>query len=282
VSIREPGDPQLNAKTEIKNVNSIVNVRQAIEAEITRQIKEVEAGREILPWTLDWDEERAVLSKMRSKETEADYRYFREPDLLPIQFDERRRREVVEGMPELPLARRQRFITDYALPEYDSEILTEERSLSEFLEAAVEAYSGEPKRISNWIINDVLRIIREAQTTADQLQITPEHLAEIVTLVDSGEISSTVGKELLERVRVSERSPRQIVEAEGLAQVADEGKLREIAAEIVRNNPEQVATYRSGKAGLLGWFVGQVMRETQGKADAKTASRILGELLDES
>jgi aspartyl-tRNA(Asn)/glutamyl-tRNA(Gln) amidotransferase subunit B len=282
VSIREPGQTHLNVKTEIKNVNSIANVRQAIEAEFARQTKQVEAGKEIQPWTLDWDDERAVLSKMRSKETEADYRYFREPDLLPIHFDEQRLGAVSDQLPELPLARRQRITVEYSLPEYDAEILTEERNLSDYFEAAVKAYAGEPKRISNWVINDLVRILREAQITAEALPITPEHLAEIVLMVDRGEISSTVGKDLLERVDSEERTPRQLVEAEGLGQVADEASLRRLASEIIAKNPAQVETYRSGKTGLLGWFIGQVMQQTQGKADAKAMGEIFRELLDQS
>jgi aspartyl-tRNA(Asn)/glutamyl-tRNA(Gln) amidotransferase subunit B len=161
VSIRPKGVDFLNPKTEIKNVNSIVAVRESIQTETERQVREVEAGNRIEAWTLEWDEDAGVLRKMRSKETEADYRYFREPDLLPLKITASWRDETIKTLPELPLERRSRFTSQYGLPEYDADILTAERSLSDYFEAAVRAYSGDPKRISNWLMNDVLRMINE-------------------------------------------------------------------------------------------------------------------------
>ena len=281
VSIREPGSRQLNPKTEIKNVNSITNIRQAVQAEIERQIREVEAGRVIESWTLDWDDERGVLSKMRSKESEADYRYFREPDLLPVRVEEFELRALQQALPELPLARRGRLVREYRLPEYDAEILTEERTLSDLFEATVLAYGGDPKRVSNWIMNDVLRLIRQAGSTASELDLLPAHLAEIIQLVDSGSITAGVGKELLEQARGTVKTPRQLVEERGLAQVTDTEILRKTAALILQSNPTQVESYRAGKVTVLGWFVGQLMRETGGRADAKKARELLQELLEQ-
>lgn len=279
VSIREAGEEQLNTKTEIKNVNSIANVRDAIQAEIERQIREVEAGGVIEPWTLDWDDERGSLSKMRSKETEADYRYFREPDLLPVQTSAEAVEATATHLPELPLARRSRFIEAYGVPEYDAEILTEERSLSDFFEATVAAYGGDPKRVSNWVMNDVLRLIREQDTSAGELGLLPDDLAEIISMVEGGQISSSVGKDLLDQVRGSDRKPSQIVKEEGLAQVSDADELGALAAQILEANPDQAAAYRGGKTGLMGWFVGQMMKETGGQADPKAAKEVLEELL---
>ena len=276
VSIRKVGEDRLNTKTEIKNVNSIANVRDAVQAEIERQIREVEAGGVIESWTLDWDDDRGVLSKMRSKETEADYRYFREPDLLPVQTSSS---DVEALLPELPLARRSRFFEDYGIPEYDSEILTEERSLSDFFEATVAELDGNPKRVSNWVMNDVLRLIREEDTSAGELGLQPRELAEIISLVEGGTISSSVGKDLLAQVRSSNRTPTQIVEEEGLAQVSDVGELGAVAKRILTANPDKVAAYQAGKIGLMGWFVGQMMKETGGQADPKAANEIFGELL---
>ena len=276
VSIREVGKEELNTKTEIKNVNSIANVRDAVESEIERQIREVESGGAIEAWTLDWDDERGVLSKMRSKETEADYRYFREPDLLPVTIS---RDDAPDQLPELPLARRGRFVEAYGIPEYDAEILTEERSLSDFFEAAASAYNGDAKRVSNWVMNDVLRIIRDQGTSAGELGLKPEELAEIIGMVDSGSISSSVGKELLEQVRSSGRSPAEIVEDDGLAQVSDEGELRSVAQRILEDNPQQAEAYKGGKSGLIGWFIGEMMKETKGQADPKAAKAIFEELL---
>jgi aspartyl-tRNA(Asn)/glutamyl-tRNA(Gln) amidotransferase subunit B len=279
VSIRRVGEEQLNTKTEIKNVNSIANVRDAVQSEIERQIREIEAGNQIEPWTLDWDDERGVLSKMRSKETEADYRYFREPDLLPIHTGPSDLAATSAKVPELPLARRSRFTENYDIPEYDAEILTEERSLSDFFEETVAAYGGDPKRVSNWVMNDVLRLIRDESTKAGELGLRPAELAQIISMVEAGTISSSVGKDLLDKTRNSDRSPEQIVEEDGLAQVSDEGALRSLAEKILEANPDQVDAYQEGKTGLIGWFVGQMMQETKGQADPKAAKKLLEELL---
>jgi aspartyl-tRNA(Asn)/glutamyl-tRNA(Gln) amidotransferase subunit B len=279
VSIRPAGADYLNPKTEIKNVNSIDAVRTAIQTEIDRQIREVEAGGKIEAWTLEWDEDTGTLRKMRSKETEADYRYFREPDLLPIRLDGKWREQILRELPELPLERRARFVQEYDLPAYDAEILTEERSLSDYFEATVAARAGAAKTVSNWLMNDVLRIIRERGVTAATLRLRPVDLAEIIRLVESKAITTNTGKELLEKVEASGRAPEEIVASEGLAVVADEGPLRSLAAEVLADNPDQVAAYKGGKATLIGWFVGQVMRKTGGKADPQRTRLILEELL---
>jgi aspartyl-tRNA(Asn)/glutamyl-tRNA(Gln) amidotransferase subunit B len=282
VSIRPAGSTELNTKTEIKNVNSIENVRTAIIAEIDRQIRETKAGREIEAWTLNWDESTETLHKMRSKETEADYRYFREPDLLPIRIEKKLYLDIKKSLPELPLARRSRFVEQYGLPEYDAEILTEEKSLSEYFEDAVSAFAGDPKVVSNWMMNDLMRLIRDNGVLAGELTIQPGQLAEVIKMVGSKEITGNTGKELLERVQNNGQDPREIVEAEGLGQVSDEEALRVIIEKIVGDNPDQVATYVGGKTTIIGWFVGQVMRETKGKANAQLVQSILSEILDEA
>ncbi len=279
VSIRPKGADYFNPKTEIKNVNSIDAVRQAISAEVERQIREVERGATVQAWTLSWDEDSGTLSKMRSKETEADYRYFREPDLLPIRLDDAWRERILAELPELPLERRARFMDEYGLPEYDADLLTAERSLSEYFETAAAAYGGDPKRVSNWLLNDVMRMLNESGKTAGALRLTPQYLAEIIRLVDEGTVNTSTGKALLEKTEATGKSPRAIVEAEGLAQVSDTAAIRAVCEQILAENPEQVARYRGGKTGLLGWFMGQVMRATRGKADPNAARRILQELL---
>jgi aspartyl-tRNA(Asn)/glutamyl-tRNA(Gln) amidotransferase subunit B len=279
VSIRPKGADYLNPKTEIKNVNSIVSVRDAIQTEIERQIRQVEAGNRIEAWTLEWDEEAATLRKMRSKETEADYRYFHEPDLLPVRIDAAWRDALLASLPELPLERKARFTRQYGLPEYDADILTGERSLSDYYEAAMQAYGGDPKRVSNWLMNDVLRMINERGLSAGNLQLTPAYLADIIKLVDAGTINISTGKSLLENVEKTGRAPAEIVQAEGLARVSDEDALRAISAGVLAENPEQVASYKSGKVTLIGWFVGQVMKKSQGKADPQLARTILEQLL---
>ncbi len=279
VSIRLKGETGLNPKTEIKNVNSIDAVREAIEKEIARQIHETEAGRKIEAWTLEWDEDAGVLRKMRSKETEADYRYFREPDLLAVRLDDAWKQAILRDLPELPLERRARFVAQYGLPEYDADILTAERSLSDYYEAAVKAYGGDPKKVSNWLMNDVLRMLNDAGLKAEDLKLTPAHLAELLKLVDSGKINITTGKALLGKVQESGKSPAAIVEAEGLGLVSDDSAIRAVVEEVLAESPAEVASYKGGKLTLMGWFVGQVMRKMRGKADPNLARQILEELL---
>jgi aspartyl-tRNA(Asn)/glutamyl-tRNA(Gln) amidotransferase subunit B len=282
VSIRPKGAEYLNPKTEIKNVNSIDAVREAIATEIERQVREMEAGRRIEAWTLEWDEDAGVLRKMRSKETEADYRYFREPDLLPLRLDEEWKQSILVQMPELPLERRARFIEQYALPEYDADILTAERSLSEYFEAAVKAFGGDPKKVSNYLMNDVLRMLNESGKSAAELRLTPAYLAQILQLAEKGTINTTTAKSLLQKVEESGEAPQVIVEREGLARVSDESAIRAVCEQVLAANPKEVESYRAGKTTLLGWFVGQVMRQMGGKADPNLARRILEELLDKS
>ena len=279
VSIRPKGAEYLNPKTEIKNVNSIDAVRSAIVHEVERQTREVEAGRRIEAWTLDWDEETGQMKKMRSKETEADYRYFREPDLLPIRLEDATRDAILASLPELPLARLQRLMSEYGLPEYDADILTSERRLSDYAERAFQAYGGDPKRVSNLLMNDVLRMLNDRNLTADELKLTPQYLAEILKLVDANSINTSTGKALLLKVETSGRAPGEIVQAEGLAQVSDDSAIRAVVQALLEASPKEVQAYKAGKTTLIGWFVGQVMRQMRGKADPSLARTILEELL---
>lgn len=281
VSIRPKGAVYLNPKTEIKNVNSIDAVKDAIEKEIERQIREVEAGNKIQAWTLEWDEDAGVLRKMRSKETEADYRYFREPDLLPVRLDEPWKKAILEHFPERPLDRRKRFAEQYALPDYDADILTGERALSDYFETAIKAYGGDPKRVSNYLMNEVLRMLNETGRTANQLRLTPVYLAEILKLVDSGTINTSTGKNLLAKVEETGKAPGVIVADEGLAKVSDDSAIRTICQQVLQESPNEAAAYRSGKVTLMGWFVGQVMKAMRGKADPQIARTIMEELLNE-
>jgi aspartyl-tRNA(Asn)/glutamyl-tRNA(Gln) amidotransferase subunit B len=281
VSIREAGATVLNPKTEIKNVNSIEAVRDAIGKEIERQIKEVEAGRRVEAWTLEWDEDTQTLRKMRSKETEADYRYFREPDLLPVEVPDAWRDEILARLPELPPARRERFVREYQLPAYDATILTDERSLSDYYEAAVRGFGGGEagaKTIANWVQNEILRLIKEQTTTAGTLPFTPAHLAELVRLVEDKTITRQTAVGLIPRVIETGRGPRALVESEGLAQISGDDELREMALQVIAENPKEVEAYKA-KPSLLKWFVGQVMRKSKGKANAPAVEKIFLDLL---
>ena len=281
VSIREKGAQTLNPKTEIKNVNSIEHVREAIEKEIQRQIKEVEGGGRVHSWTLDWDEDTQTLAKMRSKETEADYRYFREPDLLPLKIDPAWQEEILTRMPELPRAREMRFQAQYQLSDYQSGVLTGERALSDYYEATVEFFPGDPEVPAKWIINDLQALLNECGIKVEELTLTPQYLAEILALVDGGTINTATGRELLRKVESSGRPPAAIVEEENLAQVTDRGEIHTLCSEVIAGNPEQTQEYRDGKKSVLGWFMGQVMGKTGGKADPQAVRQTLQQLLEE-
>jgi aspartyl-tRNA(Asn)/glutamyl-tRNA(Gln) amidotransferase subunit B len=279
VSIREAGSTALNPKTEIKNVNSIEAVRDAIEKEIERQVREVSAGRRVEAWTLEWDEDSQSLKKMRSKETEADYRYFREPDLLSLRVDPAWRDVILARLPELPLERYARFLEQYHLPVYDATILTDERSLSDYFEEAVRQFRGEPKTIANWVQNEVLRLSKEQNRPAGELALTAAHLAELARLVEDKTITRQTAVGLIPKISATGQAPKAIVAAEGLAQISGDDALRELARQVVAENPKEVEGYRA-KPTLLKWFVGQVMRKSKGQANAQTAEKVLKELLE--
>ena len=279
VSIREAGSTVLNTKTEIKNMNSIESIRQAITLEAQRQIAAVEAGELVESYTLDWDADTGTLRKMRSKETEADYRYFREPDLLPVKLSEEEINRIKSSLPELPYARKMRFIAEYQLSAYDADILTSERSLSDYFEETGGLSSASPKTVSNWMMNDLLRLMNDLGKSASELHLRPAELAEIINLVESGKISPATGKALLKKVEESGRKPAEIVAAEGLGLIGDEDALRSQIAAVLSESPSEVANFKAGKESLLGWFVGQVMRRTGGKADPKRTRELLLEML---
>lgn len=279
VSIRPKGQEMLGNKCEIKNINSIEAVRTAINYEIERQIKEVEAGNKIEQWTIEWDNDALELRKMRSKETAADYRYFREPNLMPVVISEEFLQSVKEKMPELPLARQRRFEKQLGLPAYDASILTADRETSEFFEEAAKIYGEDNKRVSNWMMNEVLRIVNEKGIGVSELKITPSNLAEIIRLVDKKTINTTTGKTLVDKVNDSGKDPAALVKELGLGLVSDDGAIREVCEKIVANSPKEKALYLGGKETLIGWFVGQVMREMRGKADPELAKTILESVL---
>ena len=279
VSVREMGSQVLNTKTEIKNVNSIDAVRQAIQEESKRQIEVMEAGGRIESYTLDWDANTGTLKKMRSKETEADYRYFREPDLLPVVLSEEKIAAVLSNLPELPFEREQRFESAYGLSAYDAEILTNERGLSDYFEKAVLLYQGDPKTVSNWMMNDLSRLMNDLGKSAAQLTLTPEYLVEILRLLDHGKINAPTAKALLRKVEESGKTPTAIVAEEGLGLMDDTDALRDQIRAVLAESPSEVASFRAGKESLVGWFLGQVMRRTGGKADPKRAREILLSLL---
>ena len=278
VSIRKEGTKKLNPKTEIKNMNSVEHGREAINAEIKRQIKEVEAGGKIDSWTLDWDEETQTLSKMRSKETEADYRYFKEPDLLAVNLDESRIKELVESLPELPAEKQKRYQEEYGLPIYDSKIMTSDIDISNLFDQTVKIYDGEIKNVSNKIMNEVLSLANQENKPVHEI-ISAQDLANVLILVDRGEINTSTGSALIERVYATDMDPKEIVEKEGLAQVTDSAAIKTICQQVIQENPSQVEEFQSGKEGVIGWLIGQVMAKSGGKADPQVVRETLISLI---
>ncbi|MFP6626511.1 MAG: Asp-tRNA(Asn)/Glu-tRNA(Gln) amidotransferase subunit GatB [Deltaproteobacteria bacterium] len=282
VSLRKRGTEELGTRTETKNMNSFRAVEAAIIYEIERQAEVLNGGGRIVQETRLWDADHGVTRPMRSKEGAHDYRYFPEPDLPPLLIDEEWIKAVSAELPELPDDRRQRFESDYGLPTYDASVLTSSRELSDYYEKAVDAHKN-PKAISNWVMGDIMRIAREAAVQSEpdygNIAVPPAHLAAMVRLIDEGTISGKIAKTVFEHMHKSGREPEAIVRDEGLVQESDEGKLAEVVDAVIGANPKQVKQFRGGKTQVLGFLVGQVMKETRGKANPQVVNRLLAEKL---
>jgi len=279
VSVRPRGATALGTRAEIKNLNSFRHVARAIEHEVTRQVALVESGREVVQETRLWNADRGETAPMRSKEDAHDYRYFPEPDLRPLAVSPEWLAEVRGSLPELPAERRRRFVSEYALPEYDAGVLTQERELADYFEAAARE-SGNPKAASNWIMTELLRKLKQDARPLAAAPVGPSALAALVKLVAAGTISGKTAKDVFEKMWTSGEPAAAIVEREGLGQLDDAGALASAVAEVVAASPEQVASYRGGKAAALGWFVGQVMRRTGGRANPQRVNELLRKALD--
>jgi aspartyl-tRNA(Asn)/glutamyl-tRNA(Gln) amidotransferase subunit B len=281
VSVRARGASQLGTRAEIKNLNSFRNVARAIEHEVTRQVALVESGREVVQETRLWNADRGETASMRSKEDAHDYRYFPEPDLPTLAVSPEWIAEVRASLPELPAERLRRFVAEYALPEYDAGVLTQERGLADYFEEAAKT-SGQPKAVSNWVMTELLRKLKEDGRPLAEAPVTAQRLAGLVELVAAGTISGKIAKDVFERMWATGEPAAAIVEREGLSQLDDEGALGAAVAEVVAASPEQAASYRGGKKAALGWFVGQVMKKTGGKANPKRVNELLQEALDKA
>jgi aspartyl-tRNA(Asn)/glutamyl-tRNA(Gln) amidotransferase subunit B len=274
VSVRRSGTSALGTKAEVKNVNSFRYLQKALEYEIERQIDVVEHGGRVVQETRLFDSAQGRTFSMRSKEEAHDYRYFPEPDLPPLVVDEARRAQVLAALPELPEARMARFVSEYGLPEYDANLLTQSRPLADYFEAVAHA-AGSPKAASNWIMGEVLRTMKERAIGIEQVPIAPEALAGLIRLVERGTISSTVGKDVFARMYDSGRSADDIVRADGLAQVDDESALVGYVREAIAANPDAVAQFRKGRNNAFGFLVGSVMKASKGKANPKVVNELL-------
>jgi aspartyl-tRNA(Asn)/glutamyl-tRNA(Gln) amidotransferase subunit B len=273
VSVRPKGSDKLGTKAEIKNVNSFKYVQKAIEHEIKRQILLLENGEEVIQETRLFDSNKGVTFSMRSKEEAHDYRYFPDPDLLPVVIDKEQIEEIRNSLPELPDQRLTRFKEEYNLPEYDAGVLTSTKEIADYFEDCLKKYNN-PKIVSNWIMTEVLRELK-GEEDIKSFPISPEKLGELLILIDDGTINGKIAKDVFENMFTSGKSANQIVEEKGMKQISDQSELENIVSRILADHPDEISRYKAGDQKLMGFFVGQVMKETKGKANPKIVNEIL-------
>ena len=274
ISLRVTEADPLGTKVELKNINSFRFVRDAIEYEVARQTNVLSNGGTIQQETRLWDEVQGQTVIMRSKEEAHDYRYFPDPDLLPLHLEHEVIDEVRETLPELPTARKERFMSSYQLPQADAEILTSSKSLADYFESCVKLFPT-PKTVSNWVMGELLRELHASGVSADQSAINPERLAKLLGLVEKGAISLKAAREIFPELYASGKDPEVLIQEKGLSQVSDEGALMTFISEVIANNPTQVSQYKGGKEAVLGFFVGQVMKASKGKANPGKVNELL-------
>jgi aspartyl-tRNA(Asn)/glutamyl-tRNA(Gln) amidotransferase subunit B len=274
ISIRPRGANTLGTRVEIKNMNSFTNARLAADFEFKRQVELVEAGGTVVLSTLLWDPDLPETRMMRTKEEAHDYRYVPEPDLTPLEISPEWVEEIRREMPELPDERRRRFVTEYRLPVYDAEVLTEGREVADYFETCVKT-CGEPKAASNWVMGEVLRLLKEHQATIAGLKVRPEHLGTMIRLMKDGAISGKIAKSVFEEMSRTGADPKSIVEGQGLTQISDKGPIEDFCRQVIAKFPAQTAEYKSGKTKVFGFLVGQVMQLCKGKANPGLVNEIL-------
>ncbi len=274
ISLRPVGTEVLGVKTELKNMNSFRNVQRALEFEIRRQAALLQSGEVIVQETRLWDATRNVTLSMRGKEEAHDYRYFPDPDLVPLAIPSDWVTTLRTALPELPDARRDRFLREYGLPAYDAQVLTSSKALADYFEMAV-GFFRKPKVVSNWIMSELLRLLNRDNREIEACLVSPDNLAELLLLIDGGTISGKIAKTVFEEMVSTGQRARSVVEEKGLVQVKDESAIEEVVEEVLAENPAEVTLYRAGKEKLLGFFVGQIMKKTRGKANPKLVNEIL-------
>ncbi|WP_420629813.1 Asp-tRNA(Asn)/Glu-tRNA(Gln) amidotransferase subunit GatB [Candidatus Leptofilum sp.] len=274
ISIRPVGSREFGTRTELKNLNSFRVLADGTAYEIERQTAVLQSGGTVIQETRGWHEGRRETFSQRTKEEAEDYRYFPEPDLPPLHLDDAWIEEVRTSLPELPDAKIARYQAKYGLSDYDSRVLAEERAVGEWFDTAVAA-GGAPKAVANWMINELFRLMNEAKLGIDAIQVTPAALVELIGLVEKQTINNNTAKEVLAEMFSSGAAPTQIVEAKGLAQISDDAAIQAIIEQILDDNPEQVARYLDGQTKLRGFFIGQVMRQTKGKANPGLVNKLL-------
>ncbi len=278
LSVREAGASEFGVRTEMKNLNSFKAISRAIAGEMERQIDLIESGEQVVQETRRWDDARGESYAMRSKEDAQDYRYFPDPDLVPVRVSDEMLAEIRARQPEFRNDKMKRYKEEFAIPDYDIEIITQSKHMADLFEEAV-ALGAEPKKVSNWLMGETLRLMKEKEVEAEDLRFSPEHLVKLIGLTDAKAINSSVAKEVFEVMFEENVDPEQYVEEKGLKTVNDEGALRKAVEEVIAQNPQSVADYRGGKEKAIGFLVGQTMKVMKGKADPGAVNRMLKELL---
>ena len=276
LSVREAGAAEFGTRTEMKNLNSFKAIARAIEGERERQIELIEEGRAVVQETRRWDDNKEFSHAMRSKEDAQDYRYFPEPDLVPVVISDEWIERVKARQPEMRDEKLIRYQDEFGLPKYDAEIITGHKKFADLFEATTEI-CNKPKKVSNWIMGEIIRLLKENEMDPDQIRFSPEHLAKLVDLADAGSVTNTVAKEVFEKVFKEDIDPEAYVKEKGLLTVNDEGALRETVAKVVAENPQSVEDYHNGKDRAIGFLVGQVMKKSRGKANPGMVNKLLVE-----
>ena len=274
VSIRPGGQKEFGTRAEIKNINSFRFVEKAIEYEIKRQIRVIEDGGKVIQETRLWDSDKGITVSMRSKEEAHDYRYFPEPDLVPITVEQSVIDEIRSGLPELPEAKMKRFVSDFGLPEYDADFLTSEKAYAEWFERAINE-GCKPKLASNWMMGELMRLLNEAGKPIEETNIKPAAFAELLKLIEAGTISGKIAKVVFEEMFNTGKGPKEIVAEKGLLQISDESAIEKAVDEILAKYETEAERFRAGEEKLLGFFVGQVMKATKGKANPQVLNELI-------
>ena len=278
LSVREVGAEEFGTRTEMKNLNSFKAIARAIEGERERQIDLLEAGEKVIQETRRWDDTKGESYPMRSKEDAQDYRYFPEPDLVPIVISDEWLKEIKDRQPELQTEKMARYKEEYDIPEYDAKIITGHKRLADIFEATTEL-CNKPKKVSNWLMVETMRLLKENDMEPEDITFSPKNLAALIELTEAGTINSSVAKEVFEEVFKNDIDPNQYVEEKGLKTVNDEGALRATIEQVIKENPQSVEDYRNGKEKAIGFLVGQTMKAMKGKANPGMVNKILKELL---
>lgn len=280
LSVREVGSQKFGTRTEMKNLNSFKAIAHAIEGERERQIELLEMGRKVVQETRRWDDNKESSHAMRSKEDAQDYRYFPEPDLVPIVISDEWIEEIRSRQPELRPQKLERYKREYDIPDYDAGIITGTKRMADLFEETTQI-CGKPKKVSNWLMGETMRLLKENGMEADEISFAPENLAKLIGLVDAGTINGSVAKEVFEEIFKRDIDPEQYVEEKGLKAVNDEGALRETIEQVIKENPQSVEDYHNGKKKAMGFLVGQTMKAMKGKANPAMVNQIVKELLEQ-